>query len=189
MKREKKSRRTKRTTKQTKKIARKNRFKIPQTAQQYFSMSEKDRETWDSVGHFVSRVRDGVRVRKAAKEVGLGPNTAISLSRSALRKQNGRYVAKTTDRLLRVVSILKSKGKQEIATRDSRQASLIGSYWAAVQRYLQTGDDSALLKFRKTRVVDASGKRHLLLTDLAELNKQASAGVLSFESLYGGGSR
>src|SRR5262249_23710887 len=103
--------------------------------------------------------------------------------------KNGRYVATKTDHLLRVLPILMHKGKQEVATRDSRQASLIGSYWSAVQRYLQTGDDSALLKFKKIRIVDASGKRHRLLTDLAELSRQASAGVLSFESLYSGGSR
>ena len=108
------------------------------------------------------------------------------LGRPALRKKNGRYVATKSDHLLRVLPIVKRNGKQVIATRDSRQASLVGSYWAAVQRYLQTGDDTALLKFRKTRIVDASGKRHRLLTDLAELKRLASAGVLSFESLYGG---
>jgi hypothetical protein len=83
--------------------------------------------------------------------------------------------------------VLGSKGKKRIATRDSRQASLVGGHWAAVQKYLQTGDDEALLKFRGKSIVDASGKRHRLLTDLEELNRRASAGVLSFESMYAGG--
>ena len=113
----------------------------------------------------------------------------MELGRPALRKKNGRYVATKTDRRLRVIAILTDKGKKEVATRDSRQASLIGSHWAAVQKYLQTGDDSALLEFKKTRVIDASGKHHRLLTDLKELLRQASAGVLSFESMYAGGSR
>jgi hypothetical protein len=165
------------------------KFKRPTTARQYRAMSPTQQESWDSLAHVISRVREGQSLRKASKEFGLAASTVVELGRPALRKKNGRYVATKTDRLLRVVSILKAKGRQEIATRDFRQASLIGSYWAAVQRYLQTGDDSPLLKFKKTRVLDASGRHHRLLTDLKELDRQASAGVLSFESLYAGGSR
>jgi hypothetical protein len=175
----------KRITRRRKKFDRKR----PATARQYYAMPPREQEIWDSLAHVISRVRDGQSLRKASKEFGLAASTVVELGRPALRKKNGRYVATKTDRLLRVVTILKAKGKKEIATRDSRQASLIGSYWAAVQRYLQTGDDSALLEFKKTRVLDASGKHHRLLTDLTELVRQASAGVLSFESMYAGGSR
>ena len=163
--------------------------KKPTTARQYFSMPPQDQETWDSVAHVISRMRDRVSLRKASEEFGVAPNVVVRLGRSALRKRNGRYVATKTDRLLRVLTILGSKGKKEIATRDSRQASLVGGHWAAVQRYLQTGDDSALLRFKGKKVTDASGKRHLLLTDLEELDRKASAGALSFESMCAGGSR
>jgi hypothetical protein len=134
-------------------------------------------------------VRDGLSVPKASKEVGIPENTLVELGHPAFRKKNGRYVATKTDRLLRVITILTTNGKKVIATRDSRQASMVGAHWAAVQRYLQTGDDSALLRFKGKRVTDASGKRHLLLTDLKELDRQAAAGVLSFESIYPGGAR
>ena len=165
-------------------------FKKPNTARQYFSLSPKNQEIWDSVGHVVSKMREGVTLPKAAKEFGLSPKTVINLGRSALRKQkNGRYVAKKIDQLLRVVNVLSTEGRKEIATRDSRQASLIGGHWAAVQKFLQTGDDSALLKFAKRRIVDARRKRYLLLTDLKELERLGSAGVLRFESMYAGGSR
>ena len=164
-------------------------FKKPNTARQYFSLSPKNQETWDSLAHVISRMRDRVSLRKASKEFGVAPNVVVRLGRSALRKRNGRYVVTKTDRLLRVLTILGKKGKKDFAIRDSRQASLVGGHWAAVQRYLQTGDDSALLRFKGKKVTDASGKRHLLLTDLQELNRQASAGVLSFESMYAGGSR
>jgi hypothetical protein len=163
--------------------------RAPTTARQYHAMSQKDQETWDSVAHVISKIRHGVPLPKASKEFGIAPSTVVELGRPAVRKKNGRYVATKTDHLLRVVTILTAKGKKEIATRDSRQASLIGSHWAAVQKYLQTGDDSALLRFKGIKVTDAIGKRHLLLTDLAELNRLASAGVLSFESMYAGGSR
>jgi|SRR5882762_8014943 len=176
----------------SKRIARRRKKfdgKKPTTARQYFSMSPKDQEIWDSVAHVISRMRDRVSLRKASKEFGVAPNVVVRLGRSALRKRNGRYVVTKTDRLLRVLTILGKKGKEDFAIRDSRQASLVGGHWAAVQRYLQTGDDSALLRFKGKKVTDAKGKRHLLLTDLQELNRQASAGVLSFESMYAGGSR
>jgi hypothetical protein len=163
--------------------------KRPATLREYNALSPAGREDWNSVAHVISRMRDRVSLSKASKEFGIASSTVIALGGSALRKKNGRYVATKTDRLLRVISVLTAKGRKETATRDSRQASLIGGYWAAVQRYLQTGDDSGLLKFNKTRVVDASGKRHRLLTDLNQLVRQASAGVLSFESMYAGGSR
>jgi hypothetical protein len=131
--------------------------------------------------------RNYVSLQRASKEVGLDPDVVLQLGRAALRKgRNGRYVARRTDRLLRIVSDLTPKGRREVATRDSRQASLLGKFWAAVQRYLQTGDDSALREFQGKKFTDASGKRHTFLTNLDQLDALGSAGVLSFESLYGG---
>jgi hypothetical protein len=163
------------------------RDKAPTTARQYFSKSRKFQETWDSVAHVISKMRSGrTSLRKAAREFGIEPNQVIRLGRSALKKQkNGRYAARKTDRVLRMLGVLTVDGKREIAVRDSRQASVIGSHWDAVQRYWQTGDDSALPQFHGKKITDASRKRHLLLTDLDELDRLGSAGVLSFESLYG----
>jgi len=177
--------------KRSKRLAhpRKPHIRRPTTARRYYAMSPKEQETWDSLAHVISRIREGVPLAKASKEFGIPPRTVVELGRPALRKKNRRYVATKTDRLLRVVAILGSTGKYEIATRDSRQASLIGSHWAAVQRYLQTGDDTALLKFKHKRVLDANGRRHRFLTNLEELDRLASAGVLSFESIYAGGLR
>jgi hypothetical protein len=117
------------------------REKAPTTARQYFSKSRKFQETWDSVAHVISKMRSGrTSLRKAAREFGIEPNQVIRLGRSALKKQkNGRYAAKKTDRVLRMLGVLTVDGKREIAVRDSRQASVIGSHWDAVQRYLQTG--------------------------------------------------
>ena len=80
--------------------------------------------------------------------------------------------------------VLTPDGLQEIALRDSRQASRLAEYWDAVQRYLQRGDDSALRKFRGQHITDAIGGRVTLLTDVAELDIHGNAGNLSFESLY-----
>jgi hypothetical protein len=124
-------------------------------------------------------------ITTVSHEFGIDTRTVLRLAGSAIRKRsNGQYAAKPADRLLRVVDVLTVKGRIEVATRDSRQASQIGKHWDAVQRYLQTGDDAGLKKFCKKKITDGSGKRYALLTDVDELNQLASAGVLSFESLY-----
>src|SRR5271154_5105732 len=140
------------------------RERVPTTARRYYSRSRKFQEIWDSVAHVISKMRsERVSLRKASKEFGIDPNMVLKLGRSALRKQrNGKFAAKKTDRLLRIMSVLTLKGRSEIAVRDSRQASLLGRYWAAVQKYLQTGDDTALRKFKGKKITDASGKRHPL---------------------------
>lgn len=165
------------------------RAPVPTTARQYYSRSKSFQQTWDSVEQVVSKMRASRRsLQRAAKEIGVDPSQVIKLGGSALRKQkNGKYVARKTDRLLRVLPILKLKGKRRITTRDSVQASMLGKYWASVQRYSQTGDDSALRKFKGKHITDASGKRHILLTDLKQLDLLGRRGELSFESFYAGG--
>jgi hypothetical protein len=85
---------------------------------------------------------------------------------------------------LRVLAVPTDKGTQEMALRSSKQASLLGRYWDAVQRYLQTGDDTALQSFSGKSVTDESGHRFDLISNSGELSRLGNAGVLSFESLY-----
>ena len=128
---------------------------------------------------------EGVSLPQASREFGIDPRTVAGLARPALKKgANGRYAAKANDSLLRILVIPNAEGLQEIALRDSRQATLLAEYWVAVQLYLETGDSSALRKIRRKTVTDSEGKRVRLITDLVELDRLGSAGVLSFESLY-----
>lgn len=102
----------------------------------------------------------------------------------AKKRANGKYVAKTGDRRLRVLMIPTPEGPREIAVRGSHEATVVGRYWAAVQKYLQTGDESALRRIRRAKIKSADGKRIRLIKDVAELDRLGSAGVLSFESVY-----
>jgi hypothetical protein len=122
--------------------------------------------------------------KKAALVSGINPETVKRWAGTALEKRNGRFVAKKSDQLLRVLKIPSPDGTREVAVRGSRRASLLGEYWAALQRYLESGDASRLEKFRGKSVKTADGTEIQLLTDRAELNRMGSAGVLSFESLY-----
>lgn len=158
----------------------------PRTADQYFAKSPLFQDKWNRATHAISKMRaDGLSLRQASREYGIDARTVVRLGGSALRKgSNGRYKAKRRDHLLRVMVIPTENGLREVATRDSGQASQIAEYSNAVHKYLETGNDAALRKLPRKTVTDASGKRVRLITDLADLDRLGSAGVLSFESLY-----
>jgi hypothetical protein len=158
----------------------------PRTLTEYLAKSESFRDRWNNITHVISKMRaDRVSLRDASNEFGLTPQTVLRWGGSALRKRaKGEYAAKSSDELLRVLVIPTSKGLQEVAVADSRQASDLGKYWDAVQDYLETGDSSALRKLRRKRIIGADGEAIPLIKDAAELDRLGSAGVLSFESLY-----
>jgi hypothetical protein len=157
----------------------------PRSAEEFFAMPESDRDFWNDLGQIATEVRSGGSLSKVARTYHRNPRKVLRAAPAAFRKlKNGRYAAKTSDRILRVLVMPTRKGLREIGVRDSRQASLLGKYWTAVERYRDTGDASALREFRGKHIIDTSGKRHRLLTDLRVLDRLGSAGVLSFETLY-----
>ena len=129
--------------------------------------------------------KEGTSLRVASRGAKVSPKTVLKTASSALRKnQSGRYKAKTNDRLIRTLMIPTPKGPQEINIRGLRAASLLGRYWIAVHKYYETGDKS-VQKFSGEFVTATDGVKYPLLTDLDVLNRLGSAGVLTFESLYG----
>jgi hypothetical protein len=158
----------------------------PQTLEQFLAMPPKAQDRWNNITHAVTKSRtDSLSPSRAAKEFDLPRGVVIRLGRSAFRRlSTGRYVPKPWDRLLRVITVNTPTGLQEIATRDSREASIVGMHAAAVLRYLQTGDDSALRNLPRNYIADAKGQRVELLTDLAELHRRGNEGVLSYQSIY-----
>ena len=148
-------------------------------------MPERAQDLLTRVPQAVSEMRDGSSLPQAANKYGLTRRQIMRFGGKALRKRkNGRYAAKSYDRLLRIVVIPSSEGLLEVATMDSREASRAGRFSGAVERYLQTGDNSALKALVGQHVTDANGNRIPLLTDLHDLDRLGSAGELSFESFY-----
>ena len=159
--------------------------RAPRTATQFFARPIRQRESLAKTAHVLSAMRsEGLSLRKASREVGISSQTVRRHAGAALRKTKSGIKARASDRMLRVLLLPTPSGLAEIATRDSRVATMVGEYWNAVHVFLQTGDDAELARFRGQNVVDAEGNRVALLTDLDELERLGSAGVLSFESLY-----
>ena len=158
----------------------------PRTEAQYSARPERFKETWDRVLSVISKMRsEKVSLTQASRDAGISPRTVTKWGKSALRKQkSGKYAAKASDNLLRLVTIPTPQGIREIAVRGSKQVSLLAEYWNAVHWYLQTGNATRLKQFQSKQIKDANGVDVPLPVDLAELNRLGSAGVLSFESLY-----
>lgn len=129
--------------------------------------------------------RERVSLTQASRDAGISPRTVTRWGKTALQKRtNGKYAAKKSDNLLRLVMIPTPDGTRDIAVRGSKQVKLLAEYWNALHRYLQTGDASQLKQFRGKHIRDAKGMDIPLSVDLSALNRLGSAGVLSFESLY-----
>jgi hypothetical protein len=158
----------------------------PKTADEFFAQPEQFQTEWEQALRVISKMRSGgLSLKKAAKQEGVNPRTVTHLGGRALKKgSNGRYYVSRRDSLLRVLQIPTADGMREIAIRNSSAASTVGQYSAAVQKYLRTGDSSEVSKFRGRRIKDANGTQVPLITDIRELNRLGSAGVLSFESIY-----
>jgi len=166
---------------------RKNKpMRRPKTLEEFHAMSIKDQDKWIRATRAISGMRQQeVSLQQASRDVNLTPQFVRSMAGQALKKQkNGRFVARRTDRLLRVLLVPQENGLHDIGLADSRQATLVGKYSNAVDDYLDTGNSSLLRKIRKTVLIDASGKRIRLIKDLHVLDRLASAGVLNFESIY-----
>ena len=154
--------------------------------EEYFSLPAKFRENYDKTINVISEVRSGRRsLTGASQEFGVNHRLVKQIGRSAFRKSaSGRYVATSNDHLLRVLVVLTVNGLQTIGVNDFRQASLIGNYWAAVRRYLVTGDASKLESFDGATIRDVNGQEYGLLTNREELMRLGYAGAVSFESVY-----
>lgn len=167
------------------KASTKRKFSAPKNLDQYLALTERDQDRWSDVGQIVTKVKGGATFAEACREFGRDPRTVQRLAKPALRKRrNGRWAVKGTERLLRVLQKLTPEGRQQVGVTDTREASILGDYWNAVDRYRDTGDASALKHFDGKHVIDADGKRVPLITDLKEIDRQGSAGNLSFETIY-----
>jgi hypothetical protein len=162
------------------------RFVPPLSIEEFFALPEQIQDIYTRVTHGISKMRtEGISLPQAAQEYGITRRQMHRFGDTGLRRlKNGRYAAKTIDRLMRVLVVPTPEGTREIAVNDSRQATVLAEYWNAVQRYLQTGDATALQPFHGEHITDANGAQFPLLTDLAELDRQGNAGILFFESLY-----
>ncbi len=130
--------------------------------------------------------RENLSLSAAAKAEGTHPRTVRRYAGTALMRTGlrGLFRAKASDRIARALNFPTPRGQQVIVVRSSSTASAIGEYLNAVRKYLNTGNMSALARFRRKSFRTADGVRHEFITDQASLDKLADAGVLAIQGLY-----
>ncbi len=164
---------------------RRRRPRLPKTLAQFDKLPRRSQLAIENVAHAVTRMRDGISLKRAAAEYGVDPRTVVKLGGSALRKtKGGRYVAKPSDTLFRPLVLPIHGGRIEVGVRGSRAASELSKRAIAQREFLTTGDDTKLRKLQKTRILDASGREVPFLTDADELTRQGDLATLSYESIY-----
>ena len=131
----------------------------------------------------LSRMRtEGLSLTKAAQRAETSANTAIKYVGSALKKNSaGRYQAKPSDRLTRVINFYTEGGPMEITVKSSRTASEVSRHLTAVKQFLKTGDASGLAEF-EGKTIKIGGESFPFVTDLDLLERLQDA--ISFEDLY-----
>lgn len=93
----------------------------PRTVDEFFAMPNRFQDQWTRVTHVITSMRkEGKSLQQSSREFGLGPRTVRQWARPALKKGlNGRYTAKPTDKLLRVLAVPSPEGTREVGIRDS----------------------------------------------------------------------
>jgi hypothetical protein len=128
--------------------------------------------------------REGLSLDEASRRVHTTPNAVRRHGADALvRTSRGRYAVTAADAHFRRMWFITPDGLTTVETRDSRAASLVAEFDAAVQHYLATGDDRRLDRFRG-KVLRAGGKRYPFVTDLDILDELGRRGEISFETIY-----
>jgi hypothetical protein len=127
--------------------------------------------------------RDGVSLTRAAREAEASPATIRRYVGSALGRDGRRWIARPSDRLYRPLQFPTERGLMTLHTTSSRTATRIAEYWAAVHRYLSTGDTRALLAFRG-QAIRVGKVAYPFITRRSSIERLAAAGEVRFEDLY-----
>jgi len=119
------------------------------------------------------KVKNGQSLSKASKDLHIKPETVIK-NTNAFIKSKGKWIAKSEDRISRVMGIYENGQQKWIEIKDSRIASRIGKYNSAVNQFLRTGNEDILKQFKKP-FKDSESNLHFFETDPGKLNEIAES--------------
>ena len=108
--------------------------------------------------------RSGQSLSRLSREHKISAEAVLKATNS-FEKVKGRWKAKKTDKISRIMAINENGKELFIEVTDSRYATIIGKYHSAVKEYLNTGNTEVLAEFEGKKVKDSSGKWHTLETN------------------------
>jgi len=127
---------------------------------------------------------EGLSLGKAAKQAGTTAQTVQKYVGEALRLSRGEWQPRREDNLLREVRYTTPEGRTEaVLVRGSAEARKVAEWQSAVLHYERTGDASHLRRLRYKTFVDATGRRHRLVTDPRRVRDLAYRGLIDIEDV------
>jgi hypothetical protein len=122
-------------------------------AKAFDALKPRQKRTRTRVLRALEKMRKGDSATVAAKKA----HTTVRSMKTQLgdelnRTESGRYAATKADRLYTVMNVVTTEGTREVAVRGSRQRSKVAKHFAAVRRFLRTGDDEPLRRFEGEKV-------------------------------------
>jgi hypothetical protein len=108
-------------------------------------------------------MRKGLSLARASKLAGIDITTAQK-NTNAFRRTRSGWRVKKDDQVPRVRVIYENGWKRIVEIRGSRTASLIGTYFNRVGRFMETRNFNLLKFLRRKTFRDSKGKRHVLET-------------------------
>jgi hypothetical protein len=115
-------------------------------------------------------LRNGDSIRDSLGRIELPFKAVKDHLGSNLFKEKGRWWAQPEDQLeVEMLIYERGRGATTLITTNSKDRSVIGSYFASVKKALKSADDAELDQFRNVKIVDSDGKTHSFETDLDTL--------------------
>lgn len=121
------------------------------SAKSYGALRDSQKQARSRALSALGKMRRGKSLTEAAREAKTTPNTVARYVGSQLHREGGRMVASKSDRMFRQMWAYTTEGRQPVAVRSSKQASLIGQHRNAVKKF-RRGDETALRKFAGVKV-------------------------------------
>jgi hypothetical protein len=123
-------------------------------------------------------MRKGANLSQMTEKFGMKSKDALMHLGRYLYKDNGKWKVTKTDSLeVEMRFYDKDAGHTTIVTTSSKDRSLIGEYFNAVDKTLKDGDISRLKKFANIKIIDSAGNEHSFETRLDRLYEIEEAQV------------
>lgn len=146
---------------------------VPLSKRPYSSLSPREKLAREKSLSVIKDMRHGKSLSKASRERGISVKKVLALD--IFNKNKYKWMAPWHDNLHRVMKINENGREVTVEINDSRIASLIGYYHNFVKKYLNDGDYSGLLAYRRITFTDAYGQRHRFETNPGALERIAES--------------
>lgn len=142
-------------------------FDLSQTA--WKTLSAQDKRDRNLSLQILREMRKGENLSSVLEKIGKRTEFAVKHLGKKFYKSGGTWKVTKADTIQINMLIYSTEGQKTIVTASSKDRSLIGEYFASVQKATKNNDPSVLAKFKDIQIVDAEGKVHHFETDLDKL--------------------